>query len=304
MPLVTIKIISDDPIPVPVDGVVLEFYDAVTAVFQTTGTTDISGQASVSLPSGDYDVAFYRIGLNILPRQPQRLTVDPTLSNTFQVVGHLRTRPESIDPLKCTVSGSIVGVDGKQAKHRLIFEPVKTITILSGMVIAPYSRREIPSTEDGYFEFELLRNTKYNAFFVFPQDLFGTQPGKLDVVTPDLPGVDIGDLLFPVPVRLSFSVQTISLVSGSSITDETTQVTAVYSDGSIREVLSTPWAGVEATNTNADVVEASIADAKILRLKPLRPGTAVVSTVRKVNDRAFFDPIQDFITDTVVVTVT
>lgn len=302
MPLVTIIVASDDPVPVLVDGVVVEFYDATNAVFQTMGTTDTSGELTISLPAGDFDVIFYKAGLNILPRQPQRISVDLLLSNVFKVTGHLRTRPESIDPLRCTVSGSIIGVDGKQAKHRLIFEPVKTITVLTGAVVSPYSRREVASNEEGYFEFDLLRNTKYSAYFVFPQDLFGTQPGKLDVITPDLPGVDLDVFLFPVPVKLTFSALTISLTAGS-LTDETIQVSLSFTDGSIRETLSSPWAGVHVTNTDANVVEASIADAKILKLKPLKPGTAVITTERAVNDRAFFDPLPDYTTDTVVVTV-
>lgn len=302
MPTVTIIVTSDDPVPVLIDGVVVEFYDATSAVFQTMGTSDISGEVTISLPAGEYDVLLYKAGLSILPNQPQRISVDLLLPNVFKVTGHLRTRPESIDPLRCTVSGSIIGVDGKQAKHRLIFEPLKTITVLTGFVVAPYSRREVSSDEEGYFEFDLLRNTKYAAYFVFPQDLFGTQPGKLDVITPDLPSVALDVFLFPVPIKLTFSALTISLSAGS-LTDETIQVSLSFTDGSVRETLSSPWAEVRVTNTDADVVEASISDAKILKLKPIKPGTAVITTERVVNDRAFFDPIQNYTTDTVVVTV-
>lgn len=303
MPPVTIRILTDDPSPVPIEGVVVEFYDAVSAAFQTSGLTSSLGEVTVLLPDGSYDVLMYKVGVTIVPKQPQRITVDSLLTNTFEVPGHVRSRPESIDPLRCTVSGSILGVDGKQAKHRLIFEPVKTVTILSGMVIAPYSRREVASTDDGYFEFELLRDTKYSAYFVFPQDLFGIQPGKLDVIVPDESWVALDVLLFPVPVNLTFSVLILSLVAGSP-TDETVDVVLTYSDGSVRESMSSPWAYVKVTNTDGTVVEASISDAKKLRLKPLAPGVATITTERIIGDRALFDPVPGYVTDTIVVTVT
>lgn len=302
MPIVTIRLLSDDSSPLFISGAVVEIYDAVSAIFQTSGTTDVNGECTVLLPDGSYDVLFYKAGVSLLPRQPQRITVDTLLTNTFESEAHIRSKPESIDPRRCTVSGYILGVDGLQAKSRLVFEPVKTLTVLDGAVVAPYSRREVDSREDGYFEFELLRDTKYSAYFVFPEDLFGCQPGKLDVITPDLPSVGIDVLLFPIPINLTFSSLTISLVAGGDL-DESIEVELSFSDGSIRETMSSPWAGVHLTNSNSDVVEASIADARKLRLKPLAAGTATLTTVRTMADTAFFDPLQDYITDTITVTV-
>lgn len=302
MPIVTIRVLSDDPSPSPVVGTVVEFYAVISVIFQTSGVTNSSGEVAVTLPNGNYDVLLYKVGLTVLPRQPHRITVDSLLTNTFEISGHLRVKPESIDPLRCTVSGLVLGVDGKQAKHRLIFEPIKTITVLSNMVIAPHSRREVASNEEGYFEFELLRNTKYSGYFVFPQDLFGCEPGKLDIITPNLPGVGLDVLLFPVPINFTFSSSVISLLAGGVI-DESIDVALSFTDGSVRETLGSPWAGVHLTNTNSDVVEAFI-DATKLRLRPLTPGTATITTVRVMNDRAFFEPLQVYATGTVVVTVT
>lgn len=303
MPPVTVRVLTDDPSPSPIEDVVVEFYDATTAQFQTSGSTSSAGEVVVTLPDGEYDVLLYKVGVSILPKQPQRIVVDSLLTNIFQVSGHPRVRPESIDPLRCTVSGFILGVDGKQAKHRLVFEPVKTLTVLSQMTIAPYSRREVASNEDGYFEFELLRNTKYAAYFVFPQDLFGQQPGKLDVITPDSPSVALDVFLFPVPINLTFSVSSISLVAGGSLDDSIT-VVLTYSDGSVRDSMSSAWAYVVARNTDGSIVEASIADAKKLVLKPLKPGTVTITTARFISDRAFFDPAPEYVTQSVVVTVT
>lgn len=303
MPPITIRVLTDDPSPIPIEDVVIEFYTSASAIFQTSGSTSSSGETTVTLPDGDYDVLLYKTGVSFLPRQPQRITVDSLLTNTFEISAHPRVRPESIDPLRCTVSGSVLGVDGKQAKHRLVFEPVKTITILSHSIIAPYSRREIASTENGYFEFDLLRNTKYSAYFVFPQDLFGTQPGKLDVIVPNSPSVPLDDLLFPIPVNLTFS-ETAVTINSESLLDDTITVILTYSDGSVRESMSSPWAYVTVTNTEPTIVEASISDAKVLLLKPLTVGSATITTTRVISDRALFDPLPSYMTQSVVVTVT
>lgn len=302
MPPVTIRVLSDEPSPQPIAGVVIEFY-STAAVFQTGGTSDVAGEVTVTLPEADYDVMLYKVGVTILPKQPQRITVDDALSNIFEVAGHIRVRPESVDPLRCTVSGNILGVDGLQAKHRLIFEPKKVLASLSGNIIALYSRREVASDEEGYFEFELLRNTKYTAYFLFPQDLFCEQPGKLDIVVPDQPSVALDVLLFPLPIDVDFSTNAISLVAGDP-TDETTEVEIGFSDGSVRETTSTPWGYISVTNTDATVVEASISDGQVLCLKPLAAGTATITTVRVISEKATFDPLPDFVTESVVVTVT
>jgi hypothetical protein len=299
---VTIHIVSDDTIPVAVAGVVVDFYN-LSAVLQTGGTTDSSGNVTVSLPDGTYNVFMYKAGVIIIPKQPQQIVVDHTLpSNSFRVTAHIPSKPESVDPKRCTVSGHILGVDGLQAIHRLIFEPVKDLTIISGNVIAPLHRIEVTSDDNGYFEFDLLRNTKYNAYFLFPQDLFGKQPGKLDVQTPNGASANLADFLFPIPINVTFSVSSISLPV-SAIWDISVIYAVMGSDGVSRNVTGTPWAGVAITNTDATIVDTRFEDG-ILMLLPKTPGTATISTVREIPSIVEFDPLPNFVSDTIVVTVT
>lgn len=303
MALVLIRLLNDDPLTTPIEDVLVEVY-STAAVFQTTGMTDGNGEVQFILPDNEYDLMFFKVGVSVV--QPQRIEVDSLLSNEFEVSAHVRELPESSDPLRCKVSGYVKGVNGGQARHRLIFEPVKDLTILSGMVIAPYSRYEVSSDEDGYFEFELLRNTKYTAYFVHPQDLFCQQPGKLDVITPNLPGVELDDLLFPIPVNLELSQNTIS-IPVSAIPDETVEIDLHFSDGSVRDTrgaYSTPWAGVTLTNTDNTVVEACILDGGVLSLKGLTPGTATISTTRQMTSKVLIDPLPAYTTESIVVTVT
>ena len=300
MPSVTIRLLSDDPSPVPVEGVVVQFFDT-GAVFQTEGTTDADGEVVVLLPDGSYDVLMYKVGVSIPPKQPQRIIVDTLLVNIFEVVAHVRTRPESVDPIRCTVSGYILGVDGKQARHRLIFEPCKDLLVISNNVIAPLHRVEVTSTEDGYFEFELLRGVTYLTYFVFPEDFFMMQPGKLTTMVPDQASVALDALLYPLPIHMDFSATTISLPLGGE-PDESIDADLSFSDGSERTTTSTPWAGITTTNTDATVVTAALRFGK-LSLTPCGPGTATITTVREIPTKVFFDPLPEYTSESVVVTV-
>lgn len=300
MPIVTIRVVDDEPSPAAIEGMVVQFY-STAGIFQTEGTTDVSGEVVALLPTAEYDVVFYKVGVSILPKQPQRIEVIDPGSNVFTVTGHVRAAPESTDPLRCTVSGSILGVDGKQAVHKLIFEPVHNLVVLSGNIIAPYHRVQVQSDEDGYFEFELLRNTQYNAYFVAPQDLFGQQPGKLDIVTPNHPGVALDKLLFPVPTNLDFSANSISLTAGAE-QDESILGTLSYSDGSTRTTTGSPWAYISIQNTDNTVVEAFLSGGKLC-LKPLSAGTATITTIRIMASLVTINPLPDYASESVVVTV-
>jgi hypothetical protein len=302
MPPVTIRVLSDEPSPAPVQGVLVEFYN-LAAVFQTLGVSDSAGEVTVILPDATYDVFLYKVGVNILPKQPQRIVVNTALVNTFEITGHVRTLPESFDSLRCTVSGYVLGVNGKNAKHRLIFELCPEFMILNKNIIAPLHRFEVSSNESGYFEFELLRNAHYTAYFLFPEDFLDLQPGQLSVITPDGPAISLDDLLFPVPIDFDFSVNTITLASGDP-PDETTTFELTFSDGSLRPTtLSSPWAYVQLTNSDAAVVDASLTGNKVC-LTPIGPGTATITTVRSEARRVVIDPMPTYVTESLVVTVT
>lgn len=301
MPIVNIQIVNDDPLEEPISDVVISIYD-MAASFQTGATSSEDGLASVVLPDGDYLAYFYKAGVIFNPSQPQTLVVSGPDANTFKIIGHIREEPESDDPLLCTVSGKILGANGKKTKSRLIFEPVKELLVLDGNVIAPQRSIQISSDSEGYFEFELLRNTKYNAYFLFPQDLFGQQPGKLDAVTPDLPRVDLHSLLFPIPLNTTFSESEISLVSGSG-EDSSIIVSTSFSDGTVRNVVSTAWAVIEIVNSDPTVADVCISGNKLL-ITPLSAGTITITTQREIPSKVLIDPLPDYSSDTITVIVT
>lgn len=301
MPTVTIRIENDEVVPQRIPGIVVEAYD-LSAVFQTSGTTDVNGEVVFSLPIASYDLVFYKAGVSILPKQPQRIDVlvSPPNSNTFLLSAHERELPESIDPLKCRVTGSVVAPNGSPIKGRIIFVPCKEVVVAGGNVMVPAQRLEFASNDDGEFDFELYRGLRYEAYFLYLESIFDTLPPKIDIYTPDDPAIEFHKLLFPLPIDFTFTAATISLTAGDD-PDETIEYDIVFEDGSDRE--RALWSYVKLTNTDSGVVEASISGGKLI-LKPLAAGSATISTERIVSDRILFNPLPAFTTDSVVVTVT
>jgi hypothetical protein len=301
MATVLIRVMDDVPTPGPVEEVLVEFYDT-SAVFQTSGTTDVDGEVTVSLPVGLYDVTFYKQGISIQPSQPLRIEVEDDDPHEFEAEAHVRTLPESTNPDRCKISGYILGAGGGRYKTSIVFKPRLELVIVSGNVTAIDAGIEVFSDDNGYFEFELLRDKAYTGRFVVPQTLFGEDPGTLCCQTPDGPAVELYKFLFPVPVNMNFSANAISLVAGDD-PDETIEWTLTYNDGTERDTLSTPWGCVSLTNTDNEVVEACL-EGGVLTLTPLGAGTATITTVRTVPSTVSYDPLPDFVTESVVVTVT
>lgn len=301
MPTVTIQIENDEVVPQRIAGVVVEVYN-LAAVFQTSGTTDANGEVVFSLPIAQYDLVFFKTGVSILPKQPQRIDVlvAPPNSNTFLVSAHERVLQESIDPLKCRVTGRVVAPNGSPTVGRLIFVPCYEVIVADGGVMIPAQRLEYGSTQAGEFDFELYRGVKYEAYFLYVDVLFEEIPPKMIVWVPDSPAIELHKLLFPVPVDVTFTAATISLVAGGD-RDETIEYDVVFEDGSDRD--SVLWAYVKLTNTDEAVVDASISGG-VLTLIPKAAGTATISMERVVSDRILFNPLAAFTTDSVVVTVT
>lgn len=301
MPPVTIRVQNDLPIPTRVSGILVEFYDQ-SAVFQTSGTTDGDGEVQVSLPDDTYDVFLYKTGVTFLPKQPQQIVVDSLLSNVFLVSCHERTLPESSDPLKCRITGTAVGVGGEQTRARIVFAPHKSLIVLSGgNVVWPEGRLEVACNDRGYFDFELLRGQKYQAYILYADPILGSPTPGFEVEVPDQAGAALDVFLFPLPVSLSFSEASVSiaLVDGA---DDSVDATVMYSNG-IENQKSVLWASVVVENTDNTVVEAAIVDGKLL-LTPLSPGTATITTVRSLKDSVFRGNPPDYTSDSILVTVT
>ena len=302
MPLVTIRVSNDLPSPLRVAGITVEFY-STSAVFQTSGTTDVNGEVTVTLPVADYDVVFFKAGVSILPKQPQRIQVlvDPPNSNLFLVTCHERVPPESTNPLRCTVYGNLLGIGGEGIRSRLVFSLVKEVSILSMNIIDVLGRLEVQSNDSGYYEFELLRGQCYDAYLLQLDSYLGmAQTAKLATIVPDAGSVALYKLLFPIPVNADFSVTTKAIALGTD-PDETVTVDVTWNDGSSRWA-SYAWSGLTLVNDHPEFVEAMVSAGTVV-LKPLSAGVANITIERTMSDAVQFSPIEAFVSESLQVTV-
>lgn len=302
---VTLEMRNDDGAATPVDDVVVFFYDD-TFTFVTTATTDAMGQVQVLLEDGEHDVMFFKRGVSIVDGQPVRISVaaadtdDPP--NTWRVLAHVTTRPESPDPARCRISGYVRGVDGTATRDaKLVITPAIEVAVVgSGDIVAPSSQLHLVPNADGYLEFDLLRGLTYRAYVYALEGLFGHEPPVLVLTVPNAAALDLVDLLFPVPVTATFEDTTAALSAGAP--DIILAATLTYSDGSTR---STPplWTALAAVSSDELVVTATLVSGAV-RLTPRAPGAAVVTIERTFTGRLPYMQPPTFTTATLVVTVT
>lgn len=299
MPPVTILVQNDLVTPEPVEGIVVEFYNT-GGVFQTSGTTDVDGEVEVTLPLAFYDLMFYKPGVSILPKQPQRIEVIDDDPNSFTVSCHERTLPEASDPDLCRITGYIVRGDGDKIVTKLVFQTELELLVIGEDVVAPESRIEVASDANGYFDFLLLRGVEYRGYFLYQEVLFGINPGRLKILVPDAPALEVDRLLFPLPENTDFSANTITLLAGAE-PDDSIEVVTLYSDGSERTE-NPPWSYIKASSSDDAVVEAAISYGKLV-LTPKTSGTATVSVERVISSRALWTQPPEYVSETVLVTV-
>lgn len=309
MTITTITLESDDVVPVDISGLTVRVF-TTGGVFVTSGLT-VLGIVIFDLPDADYDLTFYKVAVSPLDAQPQRITVsaadtdDPP--NSFLVIAHVTTLPESADPLLCKISGTIRRINGSATKDiRLVVGMCPELAILYGFIISPQDSIEIVPDEDGYYEFDLLRGMHYRVYFHQLVSLFGAEPAMVLAIPPNLPALDLKDLLFPVPLTAEFGVPTLALVAGAD-PDDSVECTITYSDGSINleEMRAIPplFTSFTAVSSDEDVATA-IFSVDTVVVSPIAAGTALITIERTVSTRLLtYDPLPDFTTETLTVTV-
>lgn len=305
MTIAKVIIESDDPSPVLVEGLTIRFFD-IGGDFVTSGVSDASGEVDVDLPDEDYHLYFFKQGVSINAGMPLLITIDvadPDVPpNTFKVIVHVFTLPEAIDPLQCRISGYLRGADGEPTKDgRISLSPTLETGVLGGNVIAPQHTASFAPNEDGFYEFNLLRNVNYCLYFHFLETLNQKEPPILNVRVPDLPAMDVVDLMFPVPIDASFSINTLALAVGDP-EDDSVETTITYSDGSIREA-GTEFTTFFSQSDDEDVATVELQTGKIL-VTPVAAGVAIITIVRTISSSIYYDPTPAFVTEELEVTVT
>lgn len=310
MTLTTVILKSDDIVPVLINGVIVRIFSTL-GVFVTSATTNGSGEVIVDLPDADYDLLFFKSGVSILAGMPLRITVSAsdtdTPPNTFLVLAHITALPESPDPLLCRISGSIRGSDGNNTKDiRLSLGMCPEIAVLSGIVIAPQEIIDVRPDDTGYYEFNLLRSTKYRVYFPQLVTLFNVEPAMVLGITPDLPALPLTDFLLPVPISAIFGTLTLSILLTSE-PDSSVSCTITYSDGSINDDGLRPvppfFTSVQAISDDGNIALAVFSVDKLI-ISPKGIGTCNVTVTRQISTTLIvYDPVPTFTTQTLVVTV-
>lgn len=309
MTITTLTIVSDDISPVLISGMGVRVF-TTSGSFVTSGTSNGSGQVVFDLPDADYDLYFFKMGVSPNLGQPERITVSVgdlhVPPNSFKIIAHITSAPESTDPTLCTISGSIRGADGSfTGDIRMAMGMKPHAGVVSGVVIAPNDIIDVLPDSNGYYEFNLLRKREYRVYFPQLIELFEQDPPELHCLVPDLPALKLTDFLFPVPISATFAQTTLSMHIG----DPTAVVNATitYSDGSVNQdgIRPSPpfFVSVGVTSDNDAVASVSmIADQVFVVANGV--GTANITVTRTVNTNMMvYDPVPSFTTPTLVVTV-
>ena len=304
MTIAKIIIESDDPAPVLVDGLAVRIFDT-GGTFITSGASNVSGEVDVDIPDGDYNLYFFKQGVSVNAGMPLLITIDvadvDVPPNTFKVVVHVYTLPEAIDPLRCRISGYLIGADGAPTRDgRITVEPTLEMGILGGNVVAPQHSASFSPDENGLYEFDLLRGVDYCLYFHTLETLNGSEPPVLEVKVPDLPALGVENLMFPVPVDAVFSVNVLALTAGDP-EDESVEVAITYSDGSVRTT-GTIFSTVAPLSDDEAVALVAVQTGKIL-VTPVAAGVANITIVRTIVSSIYYDPTPTFTTETLAVTV-
>jgi len=309
---VQLTVQDDQPSPQPVQSVVVQIYTTLGALV-TSGTTDSSGNVSFLLPDGPYNVLFYKQGVSILPRQPQRIVVDSlAISNNFLVSSHVSTLPESPDPLRCRASGDLLGVDGLPIHDlRISFRPTTDLQVVGGNLVSVQSQIEVKPDQNGHFQFDLLRGVVYKAYLravdSFP--ILGIDPLALDVIGPPLPAVSLVNLLFPLPVLVEFSVDSISIPLAAGPNGDATLGTIHYADGTTSGTTPSnrtqlpPFARLDYVYSDPDLFSIILSNGST-QVTPYKTGTGTVTLVRSLPQSIFWPSPPAFVSETLTVTIT
>lgn len=231
MSLLTIKVQNDDVSNTVVSGVSIYLY-TTSSVFVTSGTTNSSGVMTIDVPIDTYDLLFFKQAMTV--PQPQRIVMSSMGTNNFLVTGHIRTMPESLDTTLCKVSGFVVDNTGTKTKDVYVrFNPIYENMILNGNQILN-TPQSFNCDKRGYFEFDLVRTLKYQVFIE-------GHPWTVICKVPDMPSINLFDLIFPLPISITKSASTITLpLSGGQNTSVT--YTVNYSDHNTGPLFNN-WSG-------------------------------------------------------------
>lgn len=201
----------------------------------------------------------------------------PTGKNDFTVQGQTFTRPAATDPLLCRASGFVRDMRGITRKNMDMVFYSRGEPAIAGGDILDFSPVALRTDSDGYVQLDLYRGAKLTVMLQGIVD----DPRLIEV--PDLPSVNIADLLFPRVGEVTFSPATLALAVGET---KTVTPTVKTTDG--RTLTGTAAGDVTYTIVDPTVATAGWADTE-LHITGVKAGSTTI-IVRRVDDTIISSP--------------
>ena len=280
--------VSDSQAPAQVvAGVQVNIYDA-NDVFVTSAITDALGVASFLLagavaPGTTYRVRYFQVGTTFT--QPGTIAViepEPAGNpNEFTTIAQTYVLDPAPDPNYCRVQGFVTDATGAVLVDQmvLVLRPAAQLsdtyswpgdpTGASGRMVA-HRDVEIRTDDTGYVSFDLVRGGNYVGFVV------GMHDRRANIEVPNVASVDILDLLFPLPLSVSYAPDPAAVPDGDTLA---VTPTVLLSSGLTLESL----AGLTFTSSNEAVVTVARGTTDIV-LTGVAPGAATVTASYTAGD--------------------
>lgn len=321
LPLVTINV--NDAISAPISGAVVRFYTSPADTFITEVATDALGRAQTFLsgaadPGTSYIVRTVLSGVIFdLPVATIAVT-DPLVApqtNSFDIVGNVVTLAQAVTPNYCRVTGTLVDVSGRPLVDRIVeFKPVQyyqdpsddvsyhlvAVPAIVNNAIHTTSARTVTNNQ-GQIDIELPRGGCYEVHVRGAENPLTITEF---VEIPDLPAIDLLDLLFPYGQTVT--TPTTVEIDSSVAPAPTQSFTVTLSDGRVISDAQTLSTLLEFTPADTTVVtSAEISNNQTLRINAGNPGSTTITITRRSGTFGERVPaLSALVNGTITVTVT
>jgi hypothetical protein len=273
---VDIVVVDDSLVPLPVENVVVSFYDPDTLDLVTTATTDGDGEASVSLPDATYEVRSFKRGYAIPVSQ---IVVDENAdTNVFDTVAeNLTALPVATDPRLCRCTGVFVNYENRptpgvtfrvMAKADPLGQTPKTVD--SRLVFS--SEMAFQTDAEGKVSLDLIRGGEFYVTFSGEDDTTWL------MVVPDRSSANLIDLIFPATVSLDWDQDdapsnAVALAVGEFAT---VHMSLLFTDFRQRTEELTKW--IQLSNSNDTTIRMGFSnDGSAVLIEALEAGTAEIT---------------------------
>lgn len=304
MTAVDVFIKDDSLIPLPVAGVVVSFYDAVTLVLVTTATTNGLGQAAVSLPDDTYEVRCFKYGYAIAVAQIVVDTLTPTTNKFDATATNLTVLPVATDPRMCRCTGVFVNYEGRPTSGVSFRLMANALTneqkpkVVDGKLVFS-SEMSYQTDKFGKVTLDLFRGALYYVVFSGDDD----ETWCLNV--PDRSSANLINLIFPAPVSVEWDTleapgNALSVAVGET---KIVHVSLLFTDFIKRSMGLEKWI----TFLNSDAMKMDLGYSSsdgAIAVKGIAVGAAQVTAELAEGLRPFRVPNYSLIVPSLLVTIT